>query len=76
MKVEFGVIGVKMIRTAIRFQDNVVVVFDGKGRQVSKYTGQYEKVKGNVLKDAPSDAIFSHWDDYETEFRVVSRREW
>ena len=79
MKMEFGAtgeIGVEMIRTVIRFQDNVVVVFDGKGRQVPKYQGQYEKVRESVLRDASPDAIFSQWDNYETEFRVISRCEW
>ena len=65
-----------MIRTAIRFQDNVVVVFDGRGRQVPKYQGQYEKVKESILRDAPSDAIFGHFPARETQIRVVSRDEW
>jgi len=65
-----------MIKTAIRFQNNMVVVFDGRGEQIPEYQGQYEEVKGSILKDASPDAVFGHWADYEAEFEVVSIGEW
>ncbi len=34
-----------MIRTVIRCQNNMVLVFDKEGKQIPKYQGQYEKVK-------------------------------
>ncbi len=65
-----------MIRTAIRFPNNMVAVFNGRGEQIPKYQGQYEKVKESILKDAPPDAVFGYFFDYGTEFKIVSREEW
>ncbi len=48
-----------MIKTVIRFQNNMVVVFDKKGEQIPEYQGQYEAVKESILKDAPIDAVFA-----------------
>ena len=65
-----------MIKTAIRFQNDMVVVFDKKGEQIPKYQGKYEDVKESILKDAPLEAVFAHWRDYETDIRPVSKAEW
>ncbi len=65
-----------MIRPAIKFQDNVVMVFDGRVRQLPKYQGQYEEVKEGILRDAPPDAVFAYFSDYEAQIKVVSRGEW
>ena len=65
-----------MIKTAIRFQNNMVVVFDGRGEQIPGYQGQYEEVKEGILKDALKDAVFGYWPDYEAGFEVVSIGEW
>ena len=45
-----------MIKTAIKFQNNMVMVFDKEGEQISKYQGQYEDVKRSILRDAQSGA--------------------
>ena len=65
-----------MIRTAIRFQNDMVVVFDEKGKQLPKYQGRYESVKDSILEDAPPEALFAHWRDYEIDIKPVSRKEW
>jgi len=68
-----------MIKTAIRFQNNMVGVFDRKGEQIPEYQGQYEEVKEGVLRDAPPHAIFAHCFNHATELTTltaVSRREW
>lgn len=65
-----------MIKTVIRSQNNMVMVFDKKGEQIPKYQGQYEEVKEGVLKDAPSDAIFAYGFTNIGELRKVSREEW
>ena len=49
-----------MIKTAIRFQNNMVMVFDKEGEQIPKYQGKYEEVKESILKDATPDVIFAH----------------
>ena len=41
-----------MIKTAVRFGNNMVMVFDKMGEQIPEYQGQYEKVKENILGGA------------------------
>ena len=65
-----------MIKTAIRCPNDIVMVFDERGRQVFEYQDQYDEVKGKILKDAPPDTLFGFFLDYDTELRVVPREEW
>ena len=65
-----------MIKTAIRSQNNMVMVFDEDGEQIPEYQGQYEEVKESILKDAPPNAVFGYFPDYETELEIVPREEW
>ena len=65
-----------MIKTAITCVNGMTLVFDKRGRQIPTYQGQYQEVKERILKDAPSDAIFGYFPDYESELRVVPREEW
>jgi len=65
-----------MIKTAIRSQNNMVMVFDEEGEQIPEYQGQYEEVKESILKDAPPNAVFGYFPDYETELEIVPREEW
>ncbi len=66
----------KIIKTAIRFQNNMVMVFDEEGEQIPEYQGQYEDVKGIILRDAPPDAIFAHGYSDTGDLIKVSREEW
>ena len=65
-----------MIKTAIRFQNNMVMVFDKEGEQIPKYQGKYEEVKESILKDAPPDVIFAHGFSDTGDLIKVSREEW
>ena len=65
-----------MIKTAIKCPNGVVMVFDKKGEQIPEYQGQYQKVKEGILKNAPPDATFGYFPDYETELRAVPREKW
>ena len=65
-----------MIKTAIRFQNNMVMAFDKEGEQTPRYQGKYEEVKESILKDAPPDAIFAHDFSDTGELRKVSREGW
>ncbi len=65
-----------MIKTVIRFQNNMVMVFDKSGEQIPKYQGQYEEVKQSILKDASVNAVFAHGFSNAGELRKVSREEW
>ena len=65
-----------MIKSVIRCPNGMVVVFDENDEQIHKYQGRYEEVKESILKDAPPDALFGHWFDYESDIIPVSRGEW
>ena len=65
-----------MIKTAIKCPNGMVMVFDEEGEQVPEYQDQYQEVKESILKNAPTDAIFGYFPNYEAELRVVPRDEW
>jgi len=65
-----------MIETIIRLKNNMVMVFDDEGEQVPKYQGQYEDVKGSILRDASLEAVFTRWCNYNAEPEIVCREEW
>jgi hypothetical protein len=65
-----------MIKTVIRCSNNMVIVFDKKGEQIPEYQGQYGKIKGKIVKDAPPSTIFGYFSDYETELKIVPKEEW
>ncbi len=66
-----------MIKSVYKWQDGMVMVFDKKGEQIPEYQGEYQEVKGKILKDAPPDAVFIHgfWDEAEL-LKTVPRDEW
>lgn len=65
-----------MIKTVIRLRNDLVVVFDDEGEQMPEYQGRYEVVKGSILRDAPLDAAFTRWFDYEAAPEIVCREVW
>ena len=65
-----------MIKTAIRFRNNMVMVFDEWGEQIPEYQGQYEKVRESILDNAPSTTIFALGFTDAGELRKVPREEW
>ena len=65
-----------MIKTVIRFQKNMVMVFDKLGEQIPKYQGRYEEVKEGISRDAPPDTVFAHGFTDDSELRKVPREKW
>ena len=65
-----------MIRTVIRCSNDMVIVFDKNGEQIPEYQGQYQEVKGKILRDAPLNAVFGYFPDYELELQRTPRGEW
>lgn len=65
-----------MIKTVIRFQNDMVMIFDEEGEQILEYQGQYQDAKGNILRDAPPDAVFAHGFSDTGDLIKVSREEW
>ena len=66
----------RLIKTAIRCPNNMVMVFDGEGEQLPEYQGQYREVRESILGGAPPNAVFGYLSDSEPELREVSREEW
>ena len=64
------------IKTVIKSQNGMVMVFDEKGEQIPEYQGRYDEVKETILKDAPPNAIFGYFPNCEAELKVVPREEW
>jgi len=65
-----------MIKTVMRFKNNMVMVFDKWGEQIPKYQGQYEKMKESILRDALPDTIFALGFTDAGELQKVPREEW
>lgn len=65
-----------MIKTIIRFENNMVMVFNQGGEQIPKYQGQYQNVKESILHNAPIDAVFAHSFTDIGELRKVTKEEW
>ncbi len=65
-----------MIKTVIRAQNGMVMVFDKMGEQIPKYQGQYEEVKESILGDALPDTIFALGFSDAGELRKVPREGW
>ncbi|HET6478164.1 MAG TPA: hypothetical protein VFF92_03700 [Dehalococcoidales bacterium] len=65
-----------MIKTVIRLKDDMVMVFDGMGEQMTVYQGQYDQAKEKVLEDAPLDAVFVNWFGSDAIPETVSREDW
>jgi len=63
-----------MIKSVIKSQKGMVLVFNEKGEQIPEYQGQYEEVRERVLRDAPPDAVFRH--DEARPLKDVGREEW
>jgi hypothetical protein len=65
-----------MIKTVIRCQNDMVIVFDGEGKQIPTYQGQYPEVRENILVDASPDAVFAHGFNSSGELRRIAREGW
>jgi len=64
------------IKSVLRLGNNMVMVLDAEGEQIPEYQGQYQDVKESILRDAPPDAVFSHWFNQTAEPETVSRENW
>ena len=49
-----------MINQVIRFQNDMVLVFDENGEQIPEFQGRYQDVRVKILARAPKGAKFYH----------------
>jgi hypothetical protein len=47
-----------MINQVIRFQNDMVLVFDENGEQIPEFQGRYQDVRVKILARAPKEAKF------------------
>ena len=65
-----------MIKSIIRLQNNMVMVFDESGEEIPEYQGDYYRVKKKILTDAPTDSVFKHWTGFAQKPYKVKREKW
>ena len=65
-----------MIRTVIRIDNDMVIVFDDNSEQMTEYQGWYEDVRGRVLSDASAGTVFNHWFGLSLEPEVAAEENW
>ncbi len=65
-----------MIRTVIRLKNDMVMVFDDSGEQLTAYQGQYDSVRAKIVQDAPLEAVFLCWFGSNSIPITVSKEEW
>jgi len=65
-----------VIKTVIRIENDMVMVFDEAGEQMPEYQGYYCDVKEKILTDAPGDSVFNCWFGYSLEPEVVTYEAW
>lgn len=63
-----------MIKSVIKSQNGMTLVFDEKGKQMPAYQGRYEEVRERILADAPLDVLF--WHDEVRQLKPVEKEEW
>ena len=66
----------QVIKTIIKSQSNMVMVFDSRGSQIPEYQGQYLDIKDRILRDAPQKAVFLYWPDYTEKPVIITKEEW
>jgi hypothetical protein len=50
-----------MIKKVIRLGNNMVMVFDENGEELSRYQGLYNEVRDRIIADAPAGTMFHNW---------------
>ena len=62
-----------MINQVIRFQNDMVLVFDENGEQMPEFQGRYQDVRVKILARAPRSTKFYHVTTIRGE---ALRKEW
>jgi hypothetical protein len=64
--------------SVIRWQNDMVMVFDIFGEQIPEYQGSYSEVKEKILRDAPPVANFYHgrYGRLVDDTKLVERDQW
>lgn len=63
-----------MIKSVIKSENGLALVFDEKGKEMPDYQGYFEKVRERILRDAPPDALF--WREEAHRLKAIGKEEW
>ena len=61
------------IKTVMKSEEGMVLVFDGAGEQLPEYQGDYAQVRERILAEAPPGAEFYH---VSHSLKRVPRQDW
>jgi hypothetical protein len=50
-----------MIKTVIRIENDMVMVFNESGEEMPDYQGNYDYVKYKIIAEAGDNAVYNHW---------------
>jgi hypothetical protein len=50
-----------MIKTVIRIENDMVMVFDEHGEEIPEYQGNYDYVRDRIIANATEESVFNHW---------------
>jgi hypothetical protein len=62
-----------MIKTVIRIENDMVMVFDESGEELPEYQGNFTSVKDKIIADAQEESVFNHWFGYSQKPHVLRR---
>lgn len=65
-----------MIKTIIRIENDLVMVFDEKGEEIPEYQGNYDYVKDRIIADATGESVFNHWFGHSMKPHVINPERW
>jgi hypothetical protein len=65
-----------MIKTVIRINKDMVLVFDENGDELPKYQGYYQDVRDRILSDAQTNAVFKYWFGHAKKPDTVAMECW
>ncbi len=65
-----------MIKTVIRIKNDMVMVFDENGEEMTSYQGYYDDVKDKIMADVRPGSVFNHWFGYSLKPVVVGLDCW
>ncbi len=62
-----------MIKTVIRIENDIVMVFDEYGAEIPEYQGIYNYVREKIMADATEESVFNHWFGHSLKPHVIGQ---
>ena len=65
-----------MIKTVIRLENDLVIVFNEAGEQIPEFQGHYKDVKESIRKNIAPGTVFKTWFGLADEPVTVPKNKW